>query len=210
MPQTINSALSPAPLARATVNGEAQTKAVNLTVVSRPTRLIDITAGYRQYDFDNRTPEFEMTQRVSYDNAVSAVSPPVHTEAFGVVRHTLDADLKLTPMRGLSAGVGFTRLAEDRTHRIFESTTDNVVRLTFDTVSNQSFTLRTKYEHARRRGVGIEEGERELAAIGEQPGMRHFDIASRDRDRVTLLGSVAPAANVGLTLSVAAGTDDFL
>ena len=29
----------------------------------------------------------------------------------------------------------------------------------------------------QRRGVGIEEGELELAAIGEQPGMRHFDIA---------------------------------
>ena len=122
----------------------------------------------------------------------------------------LDADLKLTPMSGISAGVGFTRLGEERTHRIFESTTDNVVRVTFDTVSNQRFTLRTKYEHAERRGVGIEEGERELAAIGEQPGMRHFDIAARNRNRVTILGSVMPAANVGVSLSVAAGKDDYL
>ena len=177
VPQTINSALPPAPLARATVDGEAQTTAVNLTFVSRPTRYVDFTAGYRQYDFDNRTPEFVMTQRVSYDNAVSAVDPPVHTEPFGVLRHTADADLKVTPMSGISAGVGFTRLTEERTHRIFESTTDNVVRVTFDTVGNQRLTLRTKFEHAERRGVGIEEGERELAAIGEQPGMRHFDIA---------------------------------
>ena len=40
--------------------------------------------------------------------------------------------------------------------------------------------------------------------------MRHFDIASRDRDRVTVLGSVTPAANVGVSLSVAAGKDDYL
>jgi MtrB/PioB family decaheme-associated outer membrane protein len=210
VPQTINTALPPAPLARATVDGEAKTTAVNLTFVSRPTRYIDVTAGYRQYDFDNRTPEFAMTQRVSYDNGVSAVNPPVHTEPFGVLRHTVDADLKLTPMSGLSAGVGFTRLTEERTHRIFESTTDNVVRVTFDTLSNQRLTLRTKYEHAERRGVGIEEGEQELAAIGEQPGMRHFDIAARDRNRVTMLGSVMPVANVGVSLSVAAGKDDYL
>jgi MtrB/PioB family decaheme-associated outer membrane protein len=210
VPQTINSALPPAPLARATVDGEAKTTAVNLTFVSRPTRYVDFTAGYRQYDFDNRTPEFEMTQRVSYDNAVVAEVPPVHTEPFGVLRHTVDADLKVIPMRGISAGVGFTRLAEERTHRIFESTTDNVVRITFDTVSNQRFTLRTKYEHAERRGVGIEEGERELAAIGEQPGMRHFDIAARDRNRVTILGSVMPMGNLGISLSVAAGKDDYL
>ena len=189
---------------------QARTTAVNLTFVSRPTRFVDFRAGYRHYDFDNRTPVFALTQRVSYDNAVSAVVPPVHTEPFGVLRHTVDADLKLTPISGISAGVGFTRLSEDRTHRIFESTTDNVVRVTFDTVSNQRFTLRTKYEHAQRRGIGIEEGERELAAIGEQPGMRHFDIAARNRDRVTILGSVMPVANVGVSLSVAAGKDDYL
>ena len=151
VPQTINSVLQPAPLARGTVNGEARTTGVNLTFVSRPTRFVDFTAAYRQYDYANRTPEFAMTERVSFDNTIAAVSPPVLTEPFSVLRHTLDADVKVTPMRGLSAGVGFTRLAEDRTHRIFESTTDNVVRATFDTVGNQWFTLRTNYEHAQRR-----------------------------------------------------------
>jgi MtrB/PioB family decaheme-associated outer membrane protein len=209
VPQTINAALSPASIARSTVDGEARTTAVRLSFVSRPTRYVDVTAGYRVYDYDNRTPEFAMTQSVAYDSAVSAVDPPVHTEPFGVLRHTADADLKLTPMRGMSAGVGFTRLVEERTHRIFESTTDNVVRVTFDTLTGQRFTLRTKYEHAQRRGVGIDEGERELAAIGEQPGMRHFDIAARDRDRVTILGSVTPVENVSVSASVAAGKDDY-
>jgi MtrB/PioB family decaheme-associated outer membrane protein len=210
IPQTINSAVVTAPLPRTTVDGEARTTAVNLTFVSRPKRYVDITARYKQYDYDNRTPEFEMTQRVSYDNAVSAVTPSVESEPFGVLRHTLDADLKLSPRSGVSAGIGFTRLGEERTHRIFESTTDNVVRVTADAVSNRWFTLRTKYEHAQRRGTGIEEGEAELASIGEQPGMRHFDIAPRDRNRVTILGSVTAANNLGFTASIAAGKDDYL
>jgi hypothetical protein len=210
IPQTINSAIVAAPLPRTTVDGEARTTALNLTWVSRPKRYVDINVGYRQYDYDNRTPEFDMVQRVSYDNTPGAVSPAVPTEPFGVLRHTLDADLKLLPRSGVSAGIGFTRLEEERTHRIFESTTDNVVRVTADAVSNRWFTLRTKYEHAQRRGTGIEEGERELAAIGEQPGIRHFDIAARDRNRVTVLGSLTPAANLGLSVSVAAGKDDYL
>jgi MtrB/PioB family decaheme-associated outer membrane protein len=210
VPQTINSAVVTQPLARATVDGDARTTAVRLNFVSRPTRAVDFSAGYRQYEYDNRTPEFAMTERVSYDNAVSAVSPAVHTEPFGVLRHQLDADIRLTPGAGrVAAGVGVSRLDEERTHRIFESTTDDTVRVSVDAMSSRWFTLRTKYEHAQRRGVGIEEGERALAAIGEQPGMRHFDVAARDRDRVTLLGSLTPANNVGLSVSIAAGKDDY-
>jgi MtrB/PioB family decaheme-associated outer membrane protein len=210
IPQTINSVLKPGALERTTVEGEARTSAVNLTFVSRPSRYLDFDVRYRSYDYDNRTPEFGMTQRVSYDNSVSAVSPPIETEPHGVVRRTFDADFKLIPRGGLSAGVGFTRLTEERTHRIFTSTTDNAVRLTFDKVSTEWFTLRTKYEHGQRRGKGIEHGEAELAAIGEQPGIRHFDIAARDRDRITLLGLVMPVANVAVSASIAAGKDDYL
>jgi len=43
--------------------------------------------------------------------------------------------------------------------------TDNVVRVTADAVGHRSFTVRTKYDHAERRGRGIEEGELELGLI---------------------------------------------
>ena len=80
----------------------------------------------------------------------------------------------------------------------------------FDSVGNRWFTLRTKYEHAKRRGTGIEQGELELVAINEQRGMRHFDIAERDRNRVTVVGTTMPVANLSLSASVAAGRDNFL
>lgn len=210
MPQTINSSISPKPVARSTVDGEAHTSAVTLTFVSRPVQAVDMNVRYQVYDYDNRTPEFPMTERVSYDNTPSAVTPPIFTEPLGVVRHTFDADFRYMATGRTTAGVGMTRVGEERTHRIFESTTDNVVRFTFDTVSQTWLTLRTKYEHGWKRGQGIEEGELELAAIGEQPGMRHFDVASRDRDRVTLLGSVSPVGNFTANASLAIGKDDYL
>ena len=209
VPQTINSASSPLPLDRTTVDGEARTSAVTLTFVSRPARALDLNVRYRSYEYDNQTPEFRLGERVAYDNAPAPVSAPVHTEPYGLLRHTFDADLRVL-MRGLtSAGVGYTRIGEDRTHRIFESTADNTFRLTFDTLGTQWFTLRTKYEHAQRRGEGIERGEEMLAEIGEQPGMRHFDIAQRDRDRVTLIGTVTPRGDLAASLSLAMGKDDY-
>jgi hypothetical protein len=83
------------------------------------------------------------------------------------------------------------------------------MRVVFDSLSTGIFSLRTKYEHAQRRGEGIEHGEAELIAIGEHPGMRHFDVAPRDRDRVTIVGTVTPTATLSLNGSIAAGKDDY-
>jgi hypothetical protein len=40
--------------------------------------------------------------------------------------------------------------------------------------------------------------------------MRHFDIASRDRDRVTITGATVPIDMVSITASFAAGKDDYI
>jgi MtrB/PioB family decaheme-associated outer membrane protein len=208
VPHSTNTARPNLPLDRPTVNGEARTKNVNLSLTSRPNRLVSLDVRYKYYDYDNQTEPFHVPERIAYD--VSLSSTPQETEPFGVVRHAFDADVRYAPRQAVAAGIGFSSITEERTHRIFESTTDNVIRLQFDSVGYRWFTLRAKYEHAEKRGTGIEEGEAELIAVGEQPGMRHFDVAERDRNRVTLLGTVMAHEQVSLNLSVAAGRDDYL
>ena len=210
------------PLDRTTVDGEARTFSTNLNFVSRPNSWADISARFRTYDYDNKTPPFAMTQRISYDNAPGVASMstlggvgvpyttnPIHTEAFGVARQTLDLDFRVTPKAMMVAGVGYTRLGEERSHRLIEETTDHIFRLTFDAVGNRWFTLRTKYEHASRSGDAAEEAQQALFGIGEHPGIRHFDIASRSRNRVTVLGSTMVRADTSLYGSVAFGKDDY-
>jgi hypothetical protein len=172
------------------------------------------------YSYDNRTPEFVLPQRVSYDNTPAAAtystlggarSPlEVETEPFGVTRHTFDADLRATPWTFGTAGIGFTRQTEDRTHRVIEDTHENIVRLTYDARAAQWLQLRTKYEHGQKRGDVAADGALELFNIGEQPAVRHFDIASRDRDRLTVLASVMPTGSLALSGSIAVGKDDYL
>jgi hypothetical protein len=210
------------PLPRNQVNGEARTVGASLSFTSRPNDWSDVSVRFRSYDYDNRTPVFVLPQRVAYDNAPGAatfstlggrVSPAiVETEPFGVVRRTFDADFRVTPGFG-TAGVGYTRLREHRSHRFFETTTDNVLRLTFDAIGNRWFSVRTKYEHGQRRADISEEelleSELELFNIGEQPALRQFDLANRNRDRVTIVGSVMPSSVLMLHASVAAGKDDY-
>jgi len=213
LPFTINSAVTSPALDRNTTEGHARTSSVNVNFTSRPLRTVDVDVRFRTYDYDNRTPEFLTTERVAYDNAVSAVTNTAlqHSEPFGVRRASLDADVRVTPIRALSGGVGFSRLSEERTHRIFESIADNILRLSLDSVGNRWFTLRSKYEHGERRGEGDAAAiGAALLAIGEQPGMRHFDIASRDRDRVTITAATVPLDMMSVSASFAAGKDDYI
>ncbi|MEO7192791.1 MAG: MtrB/PioB family outer membrane beta-barrel protein [Vicinamibacterales bacterium] len=211
LPFTVNTALPVVPLDRATTDGHASTSSINASFSSRPTKMVDVDVRFRTYDYNNRTPEFRIVQRVGYDNAVSVVSPAGETEPFGLTRSTFDADVRLTPVRIVSAGIGFTRNVEDRTHRIFEQTRENVVRVTADSVTGRWFTMRTKFEHGERRGEGsVSEIAAELSAIGEQPGMRHFDIASRNRNRITVTAAATPLNVLSFDVSAAAGKDDFI
>src|SRR4029079_11584257 len=123
-------------LDRATTEGEAKTSSINATFTSRPTSIVDLDVRYRTYDYDNRTPEFLVTKRVAYDNSVSDVTNPAlqETEPFGVKRDALDADMRVSVLPALTTGIGFSHLGEERTHRIFESTSDNTFRLTVDSI----------------------------------------------------------------------------
>jgi hypothetical protein len=45
--------------------------------------------------------------------------------------------------------------------------------------------------------------------VGELTGMRHFDVADRNRDRFTLIFNAMPAATFGLTASAGVGRDEY-
>jgi MtrB/PioB family decaheme-associated outer membrane protein len=222
--QTINTANAAVitPLDRTEVDGSAQTTTANLVLTSRPKNYVDVNVRYRLYDYDNRTPEFAMTQRVAYDNAPSvatmsslgaqSIPGPIHSEPFGVARNTFDADVKLSRWAHGTAGVGYSFQSEDRSHRFFEETSENMLRLTFDSVANALFSVRTKYEYSARRGTVAEEAERAQFSIGEQPGMRHYDVAQRNRNRLTVVASVMPPTAISLSFngSIAVGKDDYI
>lgn len=222
MPLTINSTTAILPLVRSTVDGKARTTAANLDFTSRPTRMVNVNVRFRSYDYDNRTPEFAVRQFDSYDatattiaSQICGVGDAICSEPFGITRQSLDASLNLTPVGAASIGVGYTRLNEDRSHRIFESTTEDVARLSFDSVGTGVLTLRTKFEHSQKRATGDRARlaahlAEVLGAAHEQPNMRHFDVAERDRDRMTLLGNVMASGNVSVNASVAVGKDDYI
>lgn len=211
LPFTINTAIPPIHLERATAEAEARTVAANFNFTSRPTRFAWLNARYRYNDFDNRTPHFPVEEYVRLDQVIEEFDPnglgKIGPEPFSIKHHTFAVDASFTPIAYTAFKVGYTRDQADRTFRIFEKTTDNVFRASIDTTGNQYVTFRTIYEHARRRGSGFD--LEALIVAGQQPGLRHYDVADRDRDRVTALVVVTPMSQLGFNASISAGNDDY-
>ncbi len=204
LPVTINTALSPIPLPRATAEAEGRTTAMTYSLTSNPGAYVWLNARYRYYDYDNRTPELSLPNFLVMDQTVHGA---VKTHPISYTRQNLDLDAALTPAPFASVRAGYSRANDDRTHRIFTSTTEETFRTSLDATPGRYVTVRAIVERSRRRGAGLD--EEMLLEAGEQPAMRHFDIADRDRDRVTALVQVTPNKYVGLSAAAAVGDDEY-
>jgi len=204
LPHTINTAISPIPLARETAEAEALVTSMMYRFTSRPLPMLWLNAQYRMYDYDNRTPHFPVTQYVRLDGNV-ATSATGGSEPFEMTRHFVDVDVSVTPYRYLALRAGYGREHDDRTFRSFEKTTEDVVRASVDAVGLSWATLRLQYDHSTRRGEGFD--EEVLDDIGEQVSLRQFDISDRDRNRVSAIVQLMPWDTVGVNVQTSVGRD---
>lgn len=206
LPFTINSAIAPMPLPRPTAEGEVRTLAMTHTLTSRPSQYVWLNARYRYYDFDNRTPRFLTDSFVGLDSGVRPVVTG-GSEPISSTRQSFDLDASFTPIPFTALKVGYGRDSTDRTHRIFDRTNENVFRASVDSTKSGVFMIRGIFERSSRSGSGFD--EEALEHIGEQPALRHYDIANRDRNRFTALVQVTPITQIGLTATAMRGKDDY-
>jgi MtrB/PioB family decaheme-associated outer membrane protein len=205
LPVTINSAVPAASLPRQTLEAEARTLALNLGFTSHPSQYVFLAARFRSYDFDNRTPVFHTPISVVFDQTVHEGA---ETEPLSFSRYNFDADASFTPVPLTALRVGYSRSTDERTWRIFETTTEHVARASLDSSAGGFVTVRAIVERGQRRGTGFD--EHLLLAVNEQLSLRHYDVADRDRNRFTGLVQLTPVDAFGLTASASYGQDDYL
>jgi MtrB/PioB family decaheme-associated outer membrane protein len=207
LPFTINNAIVPQlTLPRANTDGQAQIFSANIGLVSRPSSDWRFSTRFRTYDFNNEMPHTAIPQFVNYDTSfkTSSTGGP---EPFAHSRSTFDADATWTGLQPLAITAGYTLNANGYDYRIFESSDEHVLTLKADMVGNSWTTFRAHYEHASRTGDGLD--EQALVQIGEQPKLRHYDLADRTRDKFTGQVDVTPSEQITMSLSAGLGADDY-
>ena len=205
-PFTINAALPVIALPRATTEGKAHVFSTNLSLTSRPSTDWRLSARVRNYTYDNHMPATSITDMVSYDSEVST-TPTGGPDLYAHSRTNFDGDATWTKLMPFAVTFGYAHNRNGYDARIFESSGENVFRVSADAVGTSWVTFRTQYEFGDRTGSDLDETQ--LTAIGEQPRMRHYDLADRTRNRFTAQADFVPSE--AWTLSVAAGIlkDDF-
>jgi MtrB/PioB family decaheme-associated outer membrane protein len=203
IPFTSNSALPPIALDRPTADVQARVTSMAYTFNSRPTSTLWLNARFRSYEFDNRTPVFHVANTANYDTSVSASEG---TNPYSYTRRTFDADASLTPIPHAAFRVGYTREAIHQTFRVFDTTTEDTLRLSADATGVSWLTLRGVYEHAKRVGSGLD--EQTLDDIGEQVSLRQFDISDRNSDRFSAIVQAIPVSQLSFNATVSAGKED--
>jgi len=199
-PFTINATLPQLALPRTDSEARAHVTSMNLNLVSRPKTDWRFSSRLRTYNYNNESRAAVIPQFINYDTSV-ATSPTGGPELYAHDRLTFDADATYSGIQPLALTVGYTFNTNGYDHRIFDNSNENVFRATADAIALQWVTFRANYEFGSRRGSGLD--EEILIQIGEQPDMRHYDLANRTRNRFT--GQVDLVPNDLWMVSVSGG-----
>ena len=178
---------------------------------TRPFRNLAFQARYRYNDRDVETPEFDGTYNVRFDAVPEDVEGYV-THQYDIKRQNFDAAATLS-----LAGYGALRLAYgheafERHGRGFSDVGENVIRLSYDAMSLSFFAVRLAYDYGQRRGDGFHMHgvDYEVQDAGEQPGLRYYDEADRNRGRASVNISANPTDKVSFYVQYAYGKDEYL
>ena len=201
---TANPGLPVTPLPAGSADAEVQTTRVNLRVTSSPWRKLSFEGEWRYHDHDNRTPQrlfdYVITDTVPSPTGVSAT-------AFDYRRDELKLRAEYRPLRSLAMDLGLSTREVERSQQARDSTTTD--RLWFELRTRVRGLAAFKAEANVERRDGSEYVALEDAAAPQNPLMRKYNLADRDRDGLLFRASLLAIPQADLSFEYASTTDDY-
>ena len=199
---TVNPNLSVA-LPRTSANAKVDTLTANLKVNSTVTDKLRVNAALRYNDRDNKTPS-DVFNWVTTDGFVAAPRRNL-PYSFTDTTASLSTDYHVSSSTVLGGGYDYAK--KERTHQEVNNTTEDTFWARVNVRVRENIDLAARAAHADRSASGYNP----VADIdpAENPLLRKFNMADRERDTASLQASFIPHERVSIGLDVEYAQDDY-
>jgi MtrB/PioB family decaheme-associated outer membrane protein len=188
-------------LPRSSLDGEVWLYSARAGITARPVKPLRLKAQYRYDERDNDTPQ----ETYTYDRMDSgSTSQPIENEPLSYKKHKLilDANYRFSPEWSGSAGYQYRDT--DRDYSDVEKSTEHSGKAGLKWRPRDDFDASLRLGTSTRDASGY---EKELE--NQNPLLRKYTLADRDRDQAGLLLNYAPAQNLNIGFSADLMEDDY-
>jgi len=205
LPFSINPSFSDLSLPRTSLDGKIDTSTLNLAgkLNARLSRRLELTARIKLDERDNKTP-VDLWTPVLTDLVLTTERP---NRPFSFERQKYEVELRWRASNGVRLMGGIRHENIERSLQSVEETEENIFwgEVTFSPWAVAHFRL--KIESSERDAspyILLDDG-----GPLENPLMRKFHLADRDRDRVIIELDLSPVESLGVSLSYFRAEDEY-
>jgi MtrB/PioB family decaheme-associated outer membrane protein len=202
------------------LDGRIDVLSLTSTLYLRPTRNTNVTARYRRYDLDNKTPRIEFPEGYTRYDGVWEDIPRISVP-YGYTNDQGQVSGSVT-LNGLTFEAGYKL---DRWARTFRESEDTLQQTGFVALQDKPLdwiTLRASYERGKRTFGELDSGHEDYDPEHAEhhsfldPGpaanltlLRRYDQAEKQIDRLTSMVQLSPGGSTTIALSYVWGNDDY-
>ncbi len=200
LPFTTNPGLQSA-LPRSSADVEVNTRNYQLKLSTRPARKLSLNASYTYNDRQNDTPQSGFDYVIT-DAALSAVTR--FNRNYSFTNESIDVNGSFRASRAARFSFGYKRKDVDRTLQQIRNSVDDSYWATVSLSPHENVNVNIRYTRSERDG---DEFQLEPGTVPAQnPLMRKYNLA--DRDRTAVAGTISYTANAKLAIGLTVDYSD--
>jgi MtrB/PioB family decaheme-associated outer membrane protein len=203
LPATVNPTIAPIALPRSSLQGRVDTTRAELKVVSALSARAGLNFAYSYDDRDNKTPQstFNWVTTDMQPAATARVNLP-----YSYTRNLfkVSADYRITPRD--KASLGIDRDGQERTFQEVSKTTEDTAWARF-ALRRDLIDASANYAHGRRDGSSYTAVPQ--ISPPENPVLRKYNMADRERDLLGVRVAVTPVDIITVGLDYSVTRDDY-
>ena len=206
LPATVNTTIGAMPLPRTSLDGQVDVTSAKVRLTSRLLNDLGLNAEYQYYDRDNQTDQ-ALYSYVLGDTSTTPITGSRSNLPYSYTRNTwkASANYRLTKESHLSGGLNYEVF--DRTYQDREQTQENTGWTKLTLSPYDWVDVAVNLSTAKRTGDSYSPSI--LILPGENPLLRKYYLADRDRNKGGLSFTLKPVEKISVGFGVDFAKDDY-